>query len=113
MQKGTHLSISNLNNWRLGRLKVHVMNQEKSCTDRGNPTKKLNFYVTSNFKNSIFLQVNDKNKQSMDLPKEVRFALVEITAVRVGGAHSRRLHTSCYRVVVAHPPSCQSRRYTF
>ena len=35
---------------RLGRLKVHVINQKKSCTDGGNPTKKLHFWVTSHFK---------------------------------------------------------------
>ena len=42
MQKGTNWSILNLNSRRLVHLKVHVINQKKSCTDGGNPTKKIN-----------------------------------------------------------------------
>ena len=41
-KKGTNCEILNLNNERLGRLKVHVIKQ-KSLTDGGNPTKKINF----------------------------------------------------------------------
>ena len=41
---------SYINSWRFGLLKVHVIYQKKSCTDGGNPTKKINFWVTSHFK---------------------------------------------------------------
>ena len=50
IEKGTIFAILNLNNWRLGRLKVHVIKQKKSFTDGGNPTKK--FWVTSRKKKS-------------------------------------------------------------
>ena len=40
MQKGTHCEILKLNNQRLGRLKIHVILQKKSCADGRNPTKK-------------------------------------------------------------------------
>ena len=42
-KKGTNCEVLNLNNWRLGRLKVHVTLQKNSCTDVGNPTKKFIF----------------------------------------------------------------------
>ena len=48
IQKGTNCAISNISNRRLGRLKVH--NKKKSCTDGGQPTKKL----TSLFKKYQF-----------------------------------------------------------
>ena len=40
MQKGANCEILNLNNWRLGRLKVNFV---KYCTNGGNPTKKYDF----------------------------------------------------------------------
>ena len=41
IQRGTHCEIFNLNNRRLVRLKVRVNTKKKSCTDGGNPTKKI------------------------------------------------------------------------
>ena len=45
--KGTNYEILNLNNRRLVRLKDAWYITKKSCTDGGNPTKKIYFWVTS------------------------------------------------------------------
>ena len=50
IQKGSNWSILNLNNRRIGCLKVHFINQKKCCTEGGKPTKKIFFWVTSHFK---------------------------------------------------------------
>ena len=50
MQKGTNCEILNLNNWRFGRLKKHVIHiTKKSCTDGENPKFLYFFKVTSHF----------------------------------------------------------------
>ena len=42
-EKGQNISILNLNNRRLRRLKVHVINQKRLVLMGGNPKKRLNF----------------------------------------------------------------------
>ena len=70
MQKGTNLSILNLNNQRLGRLKVHVINQKRVLYWWGKSYKKnliFEWPVTLNSRLSLlrfghFIQFNSKNR---------------------------------------------------
>ena len=82
MQKRTNWYILNLNKLRLGCLRVHVLhviNQKQSCTDGGNPTKKLNFWVTS--VSCIFLKNRGRTYISENLRFRVFFWRTEVACI--------------------------------